>query len=177
MAPAHCKRQAVVPAASAGGRGGLDGGYAAVAPPRSHQLQLQQQQAVCTPSAEQQLHAVTATSFSQATAACALPAAVGAGPLQVYVIIFSAAGPDLPPAGEGIYSLRTPGLDGLPIEIILAFEARADCERYAGAPRGQRRAGDARARAVGRARTLNELARRHVTGVSSPKAHPSARAP
>lgn len=50
---------------------------------------------------------------------------------QVYVILFGADGPQ---ESEGIYSVRALGQDGLPTDTVVAFESRADAERYCGEP-------------------------------------------
>jgi len=52
-----------------------------------------------------------------------------APPLQVFVILF---GTDGSAESQGIYSLRTPGPEGLPCETIVAFESRTDALRYCG---------------------------------------------
>ncbi|GAX83061.1 hypothetical protein CEUSTIGMA_g10487.t1 [Chlamydomonas eustigma] len=48
---------------------------------------------------------------------------------EVYMIMFKARTRE---EEEGIYSLRATGPDGLPKEMILAFEDRDDADRYAG---------------------------------------------
>ncbi|GBF98041.1 hypothetical protein Rsub_10269 [Raphidocelis subcapitata] len=145
----RCAVAAAAAASGGGRRSSLDGGVAA---PLSHQQRpLQQQAAAAGPSvaeaatlcAGRALAAAPLTSpagaaFAWAAAMAAMrplaaPRAADAAPLrlpEVFVILFSAGGADVAPVGEGIYSLRMPGLDGLPSETILAFERRTDCERY-----------------------------------------------
>lgn len=59
------------------------------------------------------------------------PSADAPGPLlglkEVFVILF---GTDGSAESQGIYSLRTPGPEGLPCETIVAFESRTDALRY-----------------------------------------------
>ncbi len=48
---------------------------------------------------------------------------------QVFVIMFGADGTA---ESEGLYSLSTPGPEGLPCETVVAFESRGDAMRYCG---------------------------------------------
>ncbi|GBF99148.1 hypothetical protein Rsub_12115 [Raphidocelis subcapitata] len=98
---------------------GLGAWYAAQRQ-RHQQRQRQQQQQRQRPNPQ---HPGCGAVASSADAACA-DALLAMR--EVFVIIFGACG------SEGIYCLRTPGPDGLPLETIVAFESRADAERYRG---------------------------------------------